>query len=192
MNSPVIIGVAGTNGSGKDTVMNLLADKYNFLFASATDLLSAELLSKNLPTDRIHKAELAAQWRRQHGHAVIVDKAYQTFKEQPAGKYAGLVVGSLRHPAEADAVHELGGKVLWVDADPQLRYQRVQAANREGRASEDKLSFEQFMADEAREMTPVGDAATLSMSDVKAMADATVVNEGSLEELERNLTEVLA
>lgn len=173
-----IIGVAGTNGSGKDTVMQLLSSKYNYLFVSATDLLAAELTKRGQPTDREHKSALSAEWRREHGMGVIVQKAYEAWQAQP-GQYRGVVVGSLRHPGEADAVHELGGTVVWMDADPQVRYQRIQAnAEARNRAVEDAISFEDFLAQEAREMRPSGDAATLDMASVKERSDVFLDNGG--------------
>lgn len=173
-----IIGVSGTNGSGKDTVMKLLNGKYGYLFVSATDLLSAELVRRGEPTDREHKAALSAEWRREHGMGVIVKKAYEFWQGQK-DRYNGVVVGSLRHPGEVDAVHDYGGQVVWVDADPRIRYDRIQAnAAARGRAAEDAISFEQFQAEEAREMHPTGDAATLDMSSVKAKADVFLDNNG--------------
>lgn len=172
-----IIGLGGTNGAGKDAVAHLLAQKHDFLFVDATKLLTTELLRRGWPIDRVHKARLSAQWRRELGMGVIVDKAVAEFEKQP-GKYKGLVVSSLRHPGEVDRVHELGGKVFWVDADPKVRYERIQNANR-GRDIEDKKSFEEFLADEAREMHPVGDDATLNMSAVKEKSDKTILNNTS-------------
>lgn len=174
-----IIGVAGTNGSGKDTVMQLLSSKYEYLFVSATDLLTAELERRGDPTDREHKSALSAEWRREYGMGVIVQKAYETW-EQQATTYKGVVVGSLRHPGEADAIHELGGTMIWVDADPRVRYERIQAnAIERGRAAEDAVSYEDFLAQEEREMHPVGDAATLDMSSVKERCDLFLDNGGA-------------
>jgi dephospho-CoA kinase len=173
-----IIGVAGTNGSGKDTLMQLLSSKYEYLFVSATDLLTAELEHRGEPTDRAHKAVLSAEWRREHGMGVIVQKAYETW-EQQASTYKGLVVGSLRHPGEADVVHELGGTMVWIDADQHVRYDRIQAnAEARGRAAEDAISFEEFVAQEAREMKPIGDEATLNVSAVKDRCDVFLDNGG--------------
>ena len=172
-----IIGVSGANGAGKDVLMLFLRDKCNYLFVSATDLLGAELVKRGLPTDRKHKAELSAEWRREHGMGVIVQKAYETWQQQ-ADKYAGVVVGSLRHPGEADVVHELGGIVVWLDADAEVRYRRITTNVREGRGSEDQVTFEEFLEHEEREMHPVGDAATLDMSSVKLRADIFMDNGG--------------
>lgn len=189
MNKTQIIGVSGTNGSGKDTIMEFLSASYEYLFMSATDMLQAELVAKNLPTDRLHKSELSAQWRREHGYGVIVQKAYEAF-EQQASTYTGLVVGSLRHPAEAEAIHELGGMVLWIDADSKVRYERIQSNDR-GRGIEDQISYEQFLADEAREMHPTGDAATLNIAAVKELSDITIYNDTDIAGLERQLVEAL-
>lgn len=170
------IGVAGTNGSGKDSLMEFLADKYGYLFVSATDLLTAELKRRGDPADREHKAALSAEWRRQSGMGVIAQKAYETWQQQ-ANAYKGVVVGSLRHPGEVDVVHDFEGTVIWVDADPKLRYNRIQRnAAARGRASEDLISFEEFLAQEEREMHPSGDAATLDMASVKERCDIFMDN----------------
>jgi len=188
MNPNQIIGIAGTNGSGKDTVMQFLAEHYEYLFMSATDMLRTELEARGLPTDRTHKSELSAEWRRQNGYGVIVTKANEAFQQQ-ATTYTGLVVGSLRHPAEADAIHELGGIMIWVDADPQVRYDRIRSFNR-GRV-EDEVTFEQFMADEEREMHPTGDGATLNMAAVKERCDVTIFNETDIVGLQQQVQDLL-
>ena len=173
-----IIGVSGSNGSGKDTIMHLLKQKFGFLSVSATELLAAELILHDKPTDREHKAALSAEWRREHGMGVIVQKAYEAWQREAHEYPGGVVVGSLRHPGEADKVHELGGTVIWIDADPRIRYERIQANMREGRALEDLITFEEFLAQEEREMHPTGDAATLDMASVKERADIFMDNGG--------------
>lgn len=171
----IIIGLAGTNGSGKDTIAHLLREKYGFYFASATDMLAEELHRRGLPTDRLHKSQLSAEWRRQYGMAAIVDRGVEMLE---TGSYKGLIVGSLRHPGEADRVHELGGVVLWVDADQKVRYARITSADR-GRAHEDKKTFEEFQTEEEREMAHSGDHATLNMGAVKERADIFIDNNGN-------------
>jgi dephospho-CoA kinase len=174
-----IIGVAGTNGAGKDVLGVMLAERHGFLNATATGMFLDELKKRGWPPDREHKSRLSAEWRREHGMGVIVDKAVEMFNQEP-GKYRGIVVGSLRHPGEADRVHELGGTMVWVDADPRVRYDRIQANlhERVGTHMEHGISFEEFLAEQEREMAHTGDEATLNIGAVRERADIFLDNNG--------------
>lgn len=178
--SITIFGLGGTNGSGKDTVAQMLAERHGFLNASATEMFLGELNARKWPVDREHKSKLSAEWRRNFGMGVIVDKAVDMYKKSP-GKYKGIIVGSLRHPGEADRVHEFGGKQIWVDADPKIRYDRIQKnlEERRGTHVEEGKSFEDFLAEEKREMTHSGDEATLNMGGVKEKSDIFLSNNGN-------------
>ena len=189
-----IIGLAGTNGSGKDTVGELLATNHNYLFISVTELLRAECQRRNLPVERENLRMISAEWRRELGLGVLVDKAiaeYEIVKDQ----YAGVVMASMRNPGEADRIHEFGGSMIWIDADPHTRYDRIQAnAATRGRAEEDNKTFEQFLAEEAAEMhVPAGgDSAMLDSSAVKDRCDIFLTNDSSdLSTLEASLKAAL-
>ncbi len=192
MDAPHIIGLAGTNGSGKDTAGHILADHHGYLFISVTELLRKEAERRGLPVERGVLRTISAEWRRALGLGVLVDKAvaeYETVKDT----YAGVVIASLRNPGEADRVHALGGTVIWVDADPRIRYERIQKAKAERhRAGEDDKTFEQFQAEEAAEMKSSGDAATLDMGGVKAKADLSFDNsEGGLSKFRQDIEQGL-
>lgn len=187
-----IIGLSGTNGSGKDTVGMMLAEKHGFMFVSVTELLRDELRKRGQPVEREYLRALSTEWRRQSGYGVLVDKAVALYRSGP-NEYKGLVMASLRNPAEADSVHELGGQVWWIDADPRVRYERIQAnAATRGRAGEDDKTYEQFLAEEAAEMHTTGDAATLNMSAVREKSDVFLQNGGNdLALLEQEIAEKL-
>jgi len=176
-----IIGLAGTNGSGKDTVGHILAEQYGYLFISVTDLLRAEAKRRGEPVEREVLRTISAEWRRELGLGVLVDKAvaeYETVKDQ----YKGVVMASLRNPGEADRVHQLHGTVVWLDADAKVRYDRIQTnAAARGRSEEDNKTFDQFLAEEAIEMqTPHGgDEAQLNGAGVKAAADIFISNDSN-------------
>lgn len=174
-----IIGIAGTNGSGKDSAGLTLADRHSYLFVSVTDLLRAELNRRGLPVDRENLRNLSAEWRREYGMGVLVDRAIEEYNRLK-GRYVGVAIASLRNPFEADRIHELNGLVLWIDADPKIRYERIQNnAEARARAGEDSKTFEEFLAEEAAEMHSNGDAATLNMSAVKKKADIFLVNDNT-------------
>jgi dephospho-CoA kinase len=187
-----LIGISGTNGSGKDTTGGILAEHFGYLFLSVTDALREEAKRRGLEPERENLRTISAEWRREFGLAVLIDKAIERY-HRVGGQHAGLAVASLRNPAEADRVHELGGIVLWLDAAPRLRYDRIRAHARErNRAYEDDKTFEAFLAEEQAEMHSSGDAATLDMAAVKAKADVTIINEfptpdGLAKELAREL-----
>jgi dephospho-CoA kinase len=191
-----LIGISGTNGSGKDTIGKILAEHFNYCFISMTDMLREELIRRGLPPEREYARQLSAEWRRQSGLGVLIDKTVEQYQQAGQDKYAGLAVSSLRNPGEVDRVHELGGRVIWVDADPKIRYQRLQANTQQrgaNRAHDDQKSFEEFMADEQVEMyRQSDDPATLSMIDVKNKADIFMSNSGvSLEEFLKQVTKSL-
>ena len=176
-----LIGLSGTNGSGKDTVGYMLAERHNFLFISVTDLLREEARSRGDEPSREVLRTISAEWRRESGHlGVLIDKAVEQYERVASDFPGGLVIASLRNPGEATRLHELGGTVIWTDADQRVRYERIIAhAAERNRYDEDHKTFEQFCAEEAAEMTSSGDAATLNMSGVKDQADIFVTNNGT-------------
>jgi dephospho-CoA kinase len=189
-----IIGISGTNGSGKDTVGAFLQQDHGYLFVSVTDVLRAELKRQGFPVDREHLRELSASWRREFGYGVLIDRAMDVFKEQPKGKYQGIAIASLRNPYEVDRVHELGGVVWWLDADPLLRFTRIRSnAAQRARVEEDEKTYEEFLAEEKAEMYSDGDAATLNMAAVRDKCDTKMTNGGSgLDLLRQEVSALLA
>ncbi len=173
-----IIGIGGTNGSGKDTLSQILADDYGWLFVSVSgDLIIPELIKRGLPLEREQMAALTAEWNRKISKGAVIAKAVEKFNESSkTKKYNGLVISSIRHPWEADRIHNLGGKLVWVDADPKLRYNRI--FNR-GQGDKDKKSFALFQVEEQTEKDHAGDEATLSWQGVKDHADFFIKNDSN-------------
>lgn len=176
-NKPTIIGLSGTNGSGKDSI-GVGFEKYGYYFVSVTDFLRQELISRNMPIIRENTRRISTEWRQKYGAGYLVEKAIEAWHQnKPAA--GGVVMASLRDPGETDAIHKHGGIVIWVDADPKIRYQRIQnnLTNR-GRTGEDLVSFDEFLQAEEAEMHPSGDPnATLDMASVKAQADIFLTND---------------
>lgn len=174
-----LIGLSGTNGSGKDTVGHMLAERHGYLFVSVSDLLREEARKRGLPVTREVLRSISAEWRREFGLGVLVDRAVEKCKSF-GDKYTGVVACPMRNSGEAQHLKDLGGLLVWVDADPGVRYARITSGDR-GRSGEDDKTFEQFLKEEQDEMhRPAdGDAATLNMAGVKDLADVTILNNGN-------------
>jgi cytidylate kinase len=173
---PKIIGIAGTNGAGKDTLGELLAERCGYKFRSVSDILREELTSQGIPHEREHMRALSTRWADEHGHGVLSVKTIEAYAaEEEREGYKGLAIGSIRRPAEAKAVHEEGGLVIWIDADKRTRYDRIQA-NARGR-SDDNHEFEEWSQHEDVEMRPIeGEPGSINMTGVKEIADIHIDN----------------
>lgn len=187
------IGLAGVNGSGKDTIGEMLAKYHGYLFISVTDLLRNEAKRRAVAPDREMLRTISSQWRKEWGLGALVDKAIAEYEIKKEGQnYQGVVMASIRNPGEVDRIHEAGGIVIWLDANPRVRYDRIQnSATMRNRAIEDMMTFEQFLADEDIEMNPpIGsDETVLNMSEVKKKCDALIINDSNDLELFRKLVE---
>jgi len=187
------IGLAGVNGSGKDTVGEILAKYHGYLFTSVTDLLRNEAKRRAVAPDREMLRTISSQWRKEWGLGALIDKAIAEYEiKKDEQNYQGVVMASIRNPGEVDRIHEAGGIVIWLDANPRVRYNRIQkSAAERNRASEDNMTFEQFLADEEVEMNPpVGsDETVLNMSEVKKKCDVLIINDSNDLDLFRKMVE---
>jgi dephospho-CoA kinase len=128
-----LIGIGGTNAAGKDTVAEMLAERHGWQFVSVSDILRDELRREGKPIERRLLRSVSAKWREEFGLGILIDKAVELYNPK---KYNNLVISSLRNFGEADEVHKLGGKVVWVDADMQVRYDRIQSRMRSAERNE--------------------------------------------------------
>ena len=185
MKLPEIVGVAGTNASGKDTLGALRLSLNNAKFVSLSDILRHELDLRGMPHERESLGALGNEWRSESGAGVLAEKTIELYEtEKSAMSYGGLSITSIRHPAEAEAIQKAGGIIIWVDADPRIRYERIQSRGL-GRP-EDQKTFEEFIAEEQAEMQHIaGNESSLNMSAVRDLADLKIINEyNSLQEYE--------
>jgi dephospho-CoA kinase len=173
-----IIGLAGTNGSGKDMLGQVLADDYGYIFISVSDILRAEAAKRGLPSNRETLRTISAEWRRKNGLGVLIDMAIEKLKSS-SDIYNGLVVSAMRNRGEAEHLKAVGGTLIWIDADPRVRYERVTSRARD---AESKMTFEEFMIAERQEMEQSGDEATLGGAKVKELADIYLENSGSIDD----------
>ena len=179
----MILGVAGPNGAGKGEVVAWLA-KRSFTALSLSDVLRDELRAQGVEETRERMIEAGRALRALHGPGVLAERLKA--KLQPDRHY---VIDSIRHPAEVEALRGLGTRfrLLWVDADPALRLERLRARGRPG----DPDTLERLLELEGRERGST-DPAMQQLDAVAALADVTLRNDGTLEALYEQVQQVLA
>ncbi len=176
MKLPEIVGVAGTNAAGKDTLGELREQLQHAKFVSLSDILRRELDKRGLPHERSNLGGLSLEWRTESGPGVLADKTIDLYKSEKEAKgYQGLTLTSIRTPEEAESIQNAGGIIIWIDADPKIRYARSQVRN--GGRPEDQKTFEQFMDEEQAEMSPTTQGNGLNMGGVRDRANLTIIND---------------
>ncbi|MAZ30243.1 hypothetical protein CL655_03080 [bacterium] len=178
----MIIGITGTDGAGKGTVVDYLKTK-GFVHYSARSLIVAEIERQGLSVDRNQMRLTANELRTRNGNEFIVKQAYERIEIDGV---TNAIIESLRALAEAEYLKQQGGILLAVDADPEIRYQRVQAR----RSASDQVSYEQFLAHEELEKNDP-DPHGMQKAKVMEMADYTIMNDGTVEELEAEVEKFL-
>ncbi len=169
----MIIGIAGTQGAGKGAVVQFFKER-GFIHCSARELFLEVLRSRNIEPDRPAISAVANELRERYGVSHVVDE--YVARHSPAA--ADLVIESIYTLGEVEAIRKRGGYVVAVDADPEIRYDRIVH-----RMSEtDKVTKEEFLAFQAKELASE-DPAKQNMRAVMEDADFTVTNDGSIEEL---------
>jgi dephospho-CoA kinase len=178
-----IIGITGTIGAGKGTIVDYLVEKYGFKHYSVRHYLICEAQKQNLPLNRDTYVQLANNLRDKYSPSFIIDELYQ----EAAQNGVNAIIESIRTPGEIAALRTKENFTLWaVDADPKLRYERIVVRQSET----DKISFDTFLANEQREMTSK-DPTKQNLAECIRQADVRLENNENIgklyEQIEGNL-----
>lgn len=183
----MILGITGTIGAGKGTVVDYLVREKGFRHYSVREAIIEEIQKRGLPVNRDTMNEVATDMRARYGGSYFGDLLRKRVQEEGVEH---AIIESIRTVAEADNIHAIGGYILVVDAPEEVRYARIISRGSET----DSVSFEKFKQQEAREMDSErpDDPSYMNMRDVIARADATVSNDGTIEELGPKIEAALA
>lgn len=178
----MIIGVAGTLGSGKGTVVEYLKSK-GYTHYSSSDTLKRILTERGHPLDREHMSHLAEELLTAHEGGVLGINLEQAEKDGAQN----AVLEAIHRVSEADFVRSKGGKIWGVDADVEIRFQRS-VARKEG--EKDAVTHERFMESIAREEEGKRDLS----SNIRAVlnnADVLLMNNGTKHDLDKEIEAAL-
>ena len=150
-------------------------------YYSLSDVIRDEIRAQGNEPTRENLIQTGNQLRQQYGFAILAQRILTKTED---GSHT--VIDSIRNPSEVEALRAGGHfKLILVDAAPETRYQRLQSRNRES----DPRTYDDFLALEERENS--GDAHAQNLRQVKALADYTIQNNSTLEELHRTTDALL-
>lgn len=178
----MILGITGTNGSGKGTVVEYLIEQ-GFKHYSASGFISEEIVRRGLPINRDNMREVGNDLRKIHHPSYILETLY----ERAMKEGGDAIIESVRETAGALFLKKQGAHLVAVDADRRLRYERVILRG----SSKDQVTFEQFCVQEDKEMYDAQESG-MNIQTVMQMADYRIENNGTLEELHAQVDEMLA
>ncbi|MBW2980248.1 AAA family ATPase [Candidatus Woesearchaeota archaeon] len=175
----VIIGLTGTNASGKGEVANYLKLK-RFQYLSLSDIIREEADAQGIEHTRENLIKLGNELREKHGADVLAKKTRDKIKEE------NVVVDSIRNLEEVKALRTLSDFIfVAVDAPVKLRYERAQKRM----LDRDKVSFEEFKRLE--EVENFKSKTGQQLKQCAGVADKTIINDGTFEELHAKIDEII-
>lgn len=183
-NLPEVIGLTGPSSGGKAEVAKLLV-KRGYKYTSISDRIREEARKRGLPADDTKVLQdLGDEGRRIYDHNVwmlrTLDRDYKRGQK--------LVIDSIRHPAEIDALRLSAQEVfiIGIDADREKRLERALKRARGGLKSE-----EEFIKLDEREFSGKEGSHEIQLDKCLELADHLIVNNGSKKELEAELERTL-
>ena len=179
----IIIGITGTLGAGKGTIVDYLCKKRGFLHYSVREFLVEEIKNRGLPVNRDSMTFVGNDLRTKYSPGYIAEELFK--KAELSGKDS--IIESLRTESEINTLRRHKNFYLFaIDAMPEKRYERISLRKSET----DHISFEQFLTDEEREFKS-DDPNKQNLSRCIKLADYIFNNDGTMDDLHNQVSEAM-
>ncbi len=179
----ITIGITGTLGAGKGTIVEYLQKEKGFSHYSVRAFLTDEIKRRGLEVNRDTMTLVGNDLRAQHSPSWIVEQLYG----QASASGCNCIIESIRTPGEVEALRGKPNFYLFaVDADPRVRYDRAVLRGSET----DHIDYDTFLANEQREMDN-DDPNKQNLKYCIEHADYRFDNNGSIDGLNKQVEEVL-
>jgi len=175
-----IVGLTGEIGAGKDVFCKYIQKTCSMpLFClKFSDSLSEVLKIFFNEISREDQQWLGIKLRERFGNDILA----KAMKRKIDNINEGLIVlNGIRYMEEFNMVKELGGSIVYITADPKIRWQRLQTREEK---KDDNASYEKFLE--------LSKAATETLiSEIGKQADYKIDNSGSLDDTYKQIDIIL-
>lgn len=177
-----MIGLTGRNGSGKGEVASFLQEA-GFEYHSLSDIIREIIRKRGKTVTRELLIQTGNRLRSAEGPGVLAEKTLARLKAD-----RNYVIDSIRNPEEVHVLRKglRGFSLLQIAAPQRLRFERIKKRGREN----DPKTLPEFIRTEARELKS-GNPHAQQLITTGKMANATLVNNGSLLELHEKVRGIL-
>jgi dephospho-CoA kinase len=181
----MIIGITGSLGGGKGTVVDYLINQKNFKHYSSSDHLIRIIEARGEVVDRDAMNRVANELRADNPAGVPAE-TYKLYCEDDGE--SDVILESLHSVPEVEFIKSVGGIVIAITADSDIRYERITTRG----SVKDDVTKEQFIAQQEREEKGSEDPNKSNIFHTIKAADFTIENNGTLVELQAQVEAVLA
>ena len=177
-NQRIYLGIVGQIASGKGVVADYLKEKYGFQSFSLSFIVHQELRKRKIKNFTRHTLQdIGNNLRQTYGNDILARRAITYFNRLKSEK---IVIEGIRNPIEVEYLRTLANfTLLGVKAKRELRFQRVLHRNK----SWDPKTWEDFLRVDQRDRGEKGVCSGQQVSKCLAMANFTITNNGTKEEL---------
>lgn len=177
----MIIGLTGKNAGGKGIVAEYLK-KRSFYYFSLSDVIREEIEKRGKEITRELLIRVGNELRTKYGASILAERVLSKLENDK-----NYVIDSIRHPKEIEVLRKDGScKLLNIDASEEIRFQRIKKRGREN----DPKTFEDFLLFEEKESFN-REEVKQQVEKCQVMADFTIINDGSLEELYEKVNRIV-
>ena len=180
----LIIGIIAKKGAGKGLFVKIaqkLLPRHKIASIRYSDIPREILAILNKEVSRENMQTLSTALRRAFDDEGIFNEAIKKRLQNTDSDIT--ILDGVRKKEEAEVVKELDGTLIYITADPKVRFDRRQ---KEAENSDEiAVSLEQFQKQELAETE-------ISIKDIgEKMADAVIENDGTMEEFENKIQDFL-
>ncbi|MBU0458667.1 AAA family ATPase [Patescibacteria group bacterium] len=177
---PTYIGLTGYMATGKGEVVKIL-EKQGYKYISLSDIVRTEATQRGLEHSRENLQNIGNELRAREGSSVLAKKVRETIANTSDQKW---VIDGVRNPGEVAELRQLVDfKMIGVSADRKIIIRRIMDRNRGGEVLKRENIIERLDKEMGIGEPPDGQQVKKCIEN----ADCFILNEGTLEELERKL-----